>query len=316
MANKQTQNIQDYIFDIPMRGIGDIMPNMVSIVSDLYTANGERTIGRLSPDDLFTIGKEYSGVLTIDNVGAVLDDKYLAISKETEYTISTSLDIISSNDLTRGVQFPNGVSFIDNQGELSFIGWGYTNPSDYGDSSTNSLDCNICNGTFRMQKVYVDDLWVKNLHTAESNSSDGDKTIQNLTVGKFIPSEITGFIDVDGNFCFNSNNESGTLSFENGGFKLSKDLTISGDSGSLSAGLVSTNELSPRNMNSDGEFLTYMYGGFSFVKNFPNQRYLVAGTDDNAVFNSNGGLTKVYSQSEIDTKIKSLEARIAALEAK
>lgn len=74
MANKQTQNIQDYIFDIPMSGVGDIMPNMVSVVSDLYTANGERTIGKLSTEDLFNIGIQYNVIASYSQIEDIRDE--------------------------------------------------------------------------------------------------------------------------------------------------------------------------------------------------------------------------------------------------
>lgn len=316
MANKQVQSFEEYVFGVELAQSPEYECDWVGFLSEFVDLNGEHRFVRTAFADLFEKAKDEKGLLTKDNIVSSLDSKYLSVSNDAMGRCVSFDSVYSTNDSrNRGVYFDAGIT-LNFDKNTSWMGWGSINPSLYGNTTSSIEGCNIFKGTFSMQKVYVDDLWVKNLHTAESDSSDGDKTIQNLTVGKFIPSEITGFIDVDGNFCFNSNNESGTLSFENGGFKLSKDLTISGDSGSLSAALVSTNELSPRSMNSDGEFLTYMYGGFSFVKNFPNQRYLIAGTDDNAVFNSNGGLTKIYSQTEIDTKIKSLEARIAALEAK
>lgn len=74
MANKQTQNIQDYIFDIPMQGVGGVMTHMISIVSDLYTTNAERTIARISIDDLFDIGKNSHDIATYSQIEDIRDE--------------------------------------------------------------------------------------------------------------------------------------------------------------------------------------------------------------------------------------------------
>lgn len=304
MATKQTEELGSYC------GSLDSLEDDYSLSYADILAWSEWNVRRISMPKLIdyissksSIGEDYN-----DAIGFV--GKSITIDK-----------IKSSGKSTRGVCFPNGISLCEKDIMDSWIGRNVIEPSAYGDQVNATTEANVCYGTFSMGKVYINELWVNNLHTAESSggssSSEMDNaTITNLTTDTITPKESCGLVHIRGGISFDSD-VYGIFKFDNGTYCFDNDVKVGDNgSGSLTAELVSTNELSPKSTNYDGDFAMDMYGGFRFVNVRPNQKYLIAGSDEDEFFNVAGGTTKTYNQTEIDNKIKALEARIAALEAK
>lgn len=305
MATKQTEELGSYC------GSLDRLEDDYSLSYADILAWSEWNVRRISMPKLIdyissksSIGEDYN-----DAIGFV--GKSITIDK-----------IKSSGKSTRGVCFPNGISLCEKDIMDSWIGYYQVNPTSYGFQDNADIPANVCYGTFGMDTVYIQDLFVKNLHTADSSSSGGASsemetaTITNLTTDTLIPKDSCGLVHIRGGISFDSD-VYGIFKFDNGTYCFDSDVKV-GDNGngSLFVGLVSTNELSPNSTNSDGDFVMEMYGGFKFINVRPNQKYLIAGSDEDEFFNVAGGTTKTYNRTEIDNKIKALEARIAALEAK
>lgn len=235
---------------------------------------------------------------------------------------SITIDKIkSSGHTTRGVCFSDGISLCEKDITDSWIGYWQVNPKNYGFKDDTNIPANVCYGTFGMETVYINDLYVKNLHTADSSSSGSSSemetaTITNLTTDTLTPKESCGLVHIRGGISFDSDvygifkfdHEYSRYSFDNG-------LYVGGDSSiSFNAG-----QMSPEAKIYFGEGDCFVTNRGIWIQPYHGQQYgyLYAGNCDKAeVFNAGGTLTKIYSQTEIDDKIKALEARIAALESK
>lgn len=295
MANKQTQELWDYNGRLPF--LED--ENDFQWANLLIWHEWENKRIELSKFVEYIqkqgIGEDYN-----DSVGFV--GKSITVDK-----------IKSSGYTTRGICFPNGISLCEKDIMDSWIGYYEVTPSNYGFDSPIAIPANVCYGTFGMETVYINDLYVKNLHTTESSSSGGSLKKDNAEIRVLVtdviePMDSCGLVHFNGGISFNGdNNGIFKYNIDTGNFTFDGNIETGGEyAGSLTTGLVSTQELSPKRENSDGDYVIDMYGGFRFVNVRPIQKYFIAGNDDNAVFNSNGGLTKIYSQTEIDTKLQPL----------
>lgn len=321
MATKQVQSFQEYFESLKVIE-QTFFSSGLSVITGGIRANGSSYYGRITLGSLFDTYVNDCGVLTKFNSTEFLDGKYVAISEEAMGNCINGIDTISSNGYwNNGVCFPQGINFGSCEKEKSWIGWDYIDAMSYGLATDSpQVEGNVCNGYWKFGTTFIDDLYVNNLHT--SDSSGGSLTKDNADIRVLVtdviePKDSCGLVHINGGISFDSDVagifkydlDTSHYSFDNGLY-IGGDSSISFDSGSSQ---------SPDAKIYFGEGDCFVTNRGIWIQPYHGQQYgyLYAGNCDKAeVFNAGGTLTKIYSQTEIDDKIKALEARIAALESK
>lgn len=298
MATKQVQSFEEYVYNLPLAESDSI--NVDSTIAflaeyDSYLDSEGHTFKRVSFSKMFKRFAEKENLITGAEVGRILDDgKYVFISEEAMGNCINGIDTITTNNYwTNGVCFPEGINF-GNDSEHSFIGWSMIDPGLYG-VDADILECNVCYGTFGMDTVYIKDLYVKNLHTAESSSSGGSSSAYIPNVSQTPESSVE--VEVDQITAKNYPNiifGSGITFHGNPNYSLIK---------------YGGFDLSPYNFGGRGNITTHECCG-SFT--FGSEIYALSGlyTTDVRIKQDDG------TMKSLKETISKLEARIAALEAK
>lgn len=285
MANKQTQNFEEYVFDIPSKKEGEYTPYMVEFVADMYKGGANRSVGKINFSDIFSKMIPIYNVVTNNSISSVLSGKYLEID-ETPYGISAVIDYICSKGGINGVFIQKGIRFAQDE-SASFIGNGTIDTSSYGDTANSTIDGNVCKGTFGMETVYIKDLYVKNLHTADSSISGGSSnTMDEIKVDSILPKSEGDYnnIYIGSGITFHGNPNYSLIKYE--------EVNLS-QVGFTKQGSIDAN---------------YCYGAFIFDDRLYATGYFY--TRDVEILQDDG-TTKSLKET-----ISKLEARIAALEAK
>lgn len=285
MANKQTQNFEEYVFDIPSKKEGEYTPYMVEFVADMYKGGANRSVGKINFSDIFSKMIPLYNVVTNNSISSVLSGKYLEID-ESPYGISAVIDYICSKGGINGVFIQKGIRFAQDE-SASFIGNGTIDTSSYGDTANSTIDGNVCKGTFGMETVYIKDLYVKNLHTADSSISGGSSnTMDEIKVDSILPKSEGDYnnIYIGSGITFHGNPNYSLIKYE--------EVNLS-QVGFTKQGSIDAN---------------YCYGAFVFDDRLYATGYFY--TRDVEMLQDDG-TTKSLKET-----ISKLEARIAALEAK
>lgn len=285
MANKQTQNFEEYVFDIPSKKEGEYTPYMVEFVADMYKGVANRSVGKINFSDIFSKMIPLYNVVTNNSISSVLSGKYLEID-ENPYGISAVIDYICSKGGINGVFIQKGIRFAQDE-SASFIGNGTIDTSSYGDTANSTIDGNVCKGTFGMETVYIKDLYVKNLHTADSSISGGSSnTMDEIKVDSILPKSEGDYnnIYIGSGITFHGNPNYSLIKYE--------EVNLS-QVGFTKQGSIDAN---------------YCYGAFVFDDRLYATGYFY--TRDVEMLQDDG-TTKSLKET-----ISKLEARIAALEAK
>lgn len=285
MANKQTQNFEEYVFDIPSKKEGEYTPYMVEFVADMYKVGANRSVGKINFSDIFSKMIPIYNVVTNNSISSVLSGKYLEID-ENPYGISAVIDYICSKGGINGVFIQKGIRFAQDE-SASFIGNGTIDTSSYGDTANSTIDGNVCKGTFGMETVYIKDLYVKNLHTADSSISGGSSnTMDEIKVDSILPKSEGDYnnIYIGSGITFHGNPNYSLIKYE--------EVNLS-QVGFTKQGSIDAN---------------YCYGAFVFDDRLYATGYFY--TRDVEMLQDDG-TTKSLKET-----ISKLEARIAALEAK
>ena len=306
MANKQTENIVDYIKEL--RDLDtQYLSDPLMVVHQVNTM-GDNEVGKMSLWDCIC---KWEDAGYMPSNGSIENLKYYINNhcpqwniEKADETTEKSLgrihaDVIKSYlNLGMGVYMPNGVSFNrdDLSQESSFVGWGTIDTASCGDTANSTIDGNVCKGTFGMDTVYIKDLYVGNLHTDGSSSSGGNSsstmdeaTISTLTSNTIFVKEIR-------------TNEGNNI------IKIRSGVTFSGD---INYSSIKYQKVNFYYLGYDGlrELeANYCCGIFAFRDD--------VFTGGNLYAHDINLMQSDASTFSLQEKIKSLEARIAALEAK
>lgn len=312
MATKQVQSFQDYFESLDVFNMNTF--TTTTFIGQTTTVFGSPKFCRFDLEHTLFAFLDACNYLAkqqdVQNLKNYVDDNFpkwyidKPEGESSQYRLGRiHVDVIKGYlNSANGVYIPNGVSFnIDDKSQdSSWIGYGSIDASSYGDSSNTTIDCNVCKGVFSMEKVYINDLYVKNLHTdssigGDSSSGSGsssemdEATISTLTSDTIFVKEIR-------------TNEGNNI------IKIRNGITFSGD---INYSSIKYQKVNFYYLGYDGlrELeANYCCGIFAFRDD--------VFTGGNLYAHDINLMQSDASTFSLQDKIKALEARIAALESK